>query len=109
MIPPNYEFTEKTIHEWFNELPAAVQRRRAVENAKRQDPRCLKWNARTLFEALDKGFTWEDTPQGYYYWFQIHSKHLYRELGDQMTFEEFVNSDPSPIDASALGEEEGDH
>lgn len=61
--------TEKTIREWFEELPEP-QRSQAIDNAHVY----LDWSTYSLSNAIAISFSWQDSPQGYKYWEDVCSE-----------------------------------
>ena len=55
---------EKTIKEWFNELPDGY-RERALCNLK--EPEC-EWIVEYMDDALCAGFDWNETSEGVGFW-----------------------------------------
>ena len=58
---------EKTILEWFNQLPEPYKSQ-AIENAKNNNPFYGDVIVGSLAEAIGFGFLWHETPQKGAYW-----------------------------------------
>lgn len=60
---------DKSIDAWLNELPEEIQRKARMN--------CTGWalkeKTRSLPEALSIAFDWNDTPEGYDYWFKVYN------------------------------------
>lgn len=56
----------KTIKDWFEELPEPY-RSEAINNIRKSE-------ANSLSDALDIGFDWGRTKQGYEYWYKLFEK-----------------------------------
>jgi len=59
---------EKTIKEWFNELPQGY-RERALKNAYHS---VINRYDSTMAEAICYAFSWRVTPEGYDFWSAVH-------------------------------------
>lgn len=58
---------KRTIREWLEHIADPIVRERALENI---NP--VRSHAESINEAIMVGFKWEDTPEGDYYWCDIH-------------------------------------
>jgi hypothetical protein len=58
---------EKTIKEWYTELPANVQEK-ALNNLSNDAGEVMTID---LFDAICQGFTWSNSPEGEEYWKRI--------------------------------------
>ena len=63
---------EKTILEWFNQLPEPYMSQ-AIENAKNNDQFYGNEIVGSLAEAIGLGFIWHETPQNFSYWNSVHA------------------------------------
>jgi hypothetical protein len=59
---------KKTILEWYEQLPEPI-RSQAIENFNG-----MIGYVSDVADATISGFTWNDTPQGWHYWSDIHAK-----------------------------------
>ena len=59
---------QKTIREWYEMLPPPY-REQAIENATERGH--IYFNAKSLPDALDGGFNWSNSPQGFYSWQRV--------------------------------------
>lgn len=72
----------KTIKEWFDQLPQP-QRHEAINNVINQhSPEHLTANTFSLSNALRISFSWEDTDEGFLYWFKINIEAIKKELDE---------------------------
>lgn len=76
------ERVEKTIREWFMELPTGL-RERAIENTK-----CPDKIRGSLQGAIHSGFIWNNTKEGHDFWSDIYNK---LRRGESLT-EEYLKS-----------------
>lgn len=67
----------KTIEEWFWDLNNSV-RVKAIKNTVIKGR--LKEDRFSLRDAIGAAFTWEDTPEGYSYWYNLRDR-IERNLG----------------------------
>ena len=59
---------EKTILQWFEQAKAEGLEwaDAAIKNIEYPS-----WNVNSMYKALEMGFVWSDTPQGFSYWCEI--------------------------------------
>lgn len=59
---------KKTIREWYNKLPQQIKKE-AIKNTPKKE---LKLKASCLSDAIQGGFVWTDTKQGYKFWDSVY-------------------------------------
>ena len=60
----------KTIIEWFEQLPDGY-RERAINNA-----RTRAWKCESIADALNDGFDWLSSPEGYDFWDAVYMHYI---------------------------------
>ena len=55
---------KKTIREWYNQLPPQI-RKEAIKNTPKEE---LKTKVLCLSDAINSGFVWIESKQGYEFW-----------------------------------------
>jgi hypothetical protein len=62
--------------EWFNELPEPFRSQAIVNQRAQHGVNSLSQFCDNFHEALSEGFTWEESPQGHFYWYWINVRML---------------------------------
>ena len=70
---------EKTIEQWFQELPEPY-RTKALENCKSPNDNEV---VETLSTAIAVGFLWQDTPEGEDYWSEVNETLVADEFDEE--------------------------
>jgi hypothetical protein len=76
----------KTILEWYEELPEPI-RSQAIANNNLSDFK----KSSSLERAIQEAFLWDDTPEGFDYWFVISNKAKAGEYDTQPTLEQSLS------------------
>lgn len=65
---------ERTIEEWLGMLPEPYRSKALVEREKTSEHHNANKTAKDLIEALEDGFSWEFSSDGFEYWIRVRDR-----------------------------------